>query len=300
MPRPVYRRGQPRDASTTLMTYPVLVHGNNALKTKRTRPQNQVCYERSPHTNLTKAIVTACVCVQHGASLTQECPRAAQHNRFVNAGAASLPSTVPIRMLHKVVPQLRPRCGRICRGQGKSQGNSQAHSSGCGARRAVAQGARAWVRCCVARGRAEGRRRYKRGAGRGDGRFTAGDAGEAVVIRAARHAIALGASLHVNRTQATPPYPRECASSLTHLPSIEHQSRQRLLGLQVGEAHDETTRQRGALDVVAKFENVTYCLEQLVDWGQQRRRPLGTPTLPARTPTVPAAARKCQALNEAQ
>ena len=170
--RGLYRRGQPRDASTTLMTYPVLVHGNNALKTKRTRPQNQVCYERSPHTNLTKAIVTACVCVQHGASLTQECPRAAQHNRFVNAGAASLPSTVPIRMLLKVVPQLRPRCGRICRGQGKSQGNSQAHSSGCGARRAVAQGARAWVRCCVARGRAEGRRRYKRGAGRGDGRWS--------------------------------------------------------------------------------------------------------------------------------
>ena len=45
-----------------------------------------------------------------------------------------------------------------------------------------------------------------------------------------------------------------------------------MLGLQVGEAHDETTRQRGALDVVAKFENVTYCLEQLVDWGQAHRR----------------------------
>ena len=108
----------------------------------------------------------------------------------------------------------------------------------------------------------------------------------AKVIRAARHAIALGASLHVNRTQATPPYPRECASSLTHLPSIEHQSRQRLLGLRVGEAHDEITRQRVALDVVAKFENVTY-----IGLGAAAPATTGRPW---RTPTLPTARPRSQ------
>ena len=108
----------------------------------------------------------------------------------------------------------------------------------------------------------------------------------AKVIRAARHAIALDASLHVNTTQATPPYPRECASSLTHLPSIEHQSRQRLLGLRVGEAHDEITRQRVALDVVAKFENVTY-----IGLGAAAPATTGRPW---RTPTLPTARPRSQ------
>ena len=103
---------------------------------------------------------------------------------------------------------------------------------------------------------------------------------------AARHAIALDASLHVNTTQATPPYPRGCASSLTHLPSIEHQSRQRLLGLRVGEAHDEITRQRVALDVVAKFENVTY-----IGLGAAAPATTGRPW---RTPTLPSARPRSQ------
>ena len=108
----------------------------------------------------------------------------------------------------------------------------------------------------------------------------------AKVIRAARHAIALDASLHVNTTQATPLYPRECTSSLTHLPSFEHQSRQRLLGLRVGEAHDEITRQRVALDVVAKFENVTY-----IGLGAAAPATTGRPW---RTPTLPTARPRSQ------
>ena len=49
---------------------------------------------------------------------------------------------------------------------------------------------------------------------------------------------------------------------------------QRLFGLQVGEEHDKTARQRRAHWTCGceSYENITYCLEQ-VDWWQQRRRP---------------------------
>ena len=64
-----------------------------------------------------------------------------------------------------------------------------------------------------------------------------------------------------------------CAAVLLcdHLPLIKRPLREQLLGYQVGDADDETTRQRGALDVAAKFMKLTFRRCVLVR-RQQRRR----------------------------
>ena len=61
----------------------------------------------------------------------------------------------------------------------------------------------------------------------------------------------------VDNTRETPPCLRACANYHTHLPVIKRSPRQQLLGYQVGDVDDETTLQRGALDVAAKFMNLT-------------------------------------------
>ena len=75
----------------------------------------------------------------------------------------------------------------------------------------------------------------------------------------------------VHNTRATPPRLRACANYHTHLPEIKRPPRQQLLGHQVGDAGDETTLQRGALDVAAKFMKLTFRRGVLVR-RQQRRR----------------------------
>ena len=82
----------------------------------------------------------------------------------------------------------------------------------------------------------------------------------------------------VDNTRETPPRLRACANYHTHLPVIKRPPRQQLLGYQVGDADDETTLQRGALDVAAKFMKLTFRRGVLVR-RQQRRRP----TSPANT-----------------
>ena len=62
----------------------------------------------------------------------------------------------------------------------------------------------------------------------------------------------------VDNTRETPPRLRACANYHTHLPMIKRPPRQQLLGYQVGDADDETTLQRGALDVAAKFMKLTF------------------------------------------
>ena len=76
----------------------------------------------------------------------------------------------------------------------------------------------------------------------------------------------------VDNTRETPPRLRACANYHTHLPVIKRPPRQQLLGYQVGDADDETTLQRGALDVAAKFMKLTFRRGVLVR-RQQRRRP---------------------------
>ena len=82
----------------------------------------------------------------------------------------------------------------------------------------------------------------------------------------------------VDNTRETPPRLRACANYHTHLPMIKRPPRQQLLGYQVGDADDETTLQRGALDVAAKFMKLTFRRGVLVR-RQQRR----LPTSPANT-----------------
>ena len=76
----------------------------------------------------------------------------------------------------------------------------------------------------------------------------------------------------VHNTRATPPRLRACANYHTHLPEIKRPPRQQLLGHQVGDADDETTRQTGAPDVASKYMRVTFRRGVLVR-RQQRRRP---------------------------
>eukprot|EP00964_Phaeocystis_antarctica_P025003 scaffold14018_cov61-Phaeocystis_antarctica.AAC.1 len=76
----------------------------------------------------------------------------------------------------------------------------------------------------------------------------------------------------VDNMRETPPRLRACANYHTHLPVIKRPPRQQLLGYQVGDADDETTLQRGALDVAAKFIKLTFRRGVLVR-RQQRRRP---------------------------
>ena len=76
----------------------------------------------------------------------------------------------------------------------------------------------------------------------------------------------------VDNTRETPPRLRACANYHTHLPVIKRPPRQQLLGYQVGDADDETTLQRGALDVAAKFMKLTFRRGVLVR-RQQRRQP---------------------------
>ena len=55
---------------------------------------------------------------------------------------------------------------------------------------------------------------------------------------------------------------------------IKRPPREQLLGYQVGDADDETARQRGALDVAAKFMKLTFRRGVLVRREQrQRQRP---------------------------
>ena len=82
----------------------------------------------------------------------------------------------------------------------------------------------------------------------------------------------------VHMVQTTLPRLRACANYHTHLPLIKRPLREQLLGYQVGDADDETTLQRGALDVAAKFMKLTFRRGVLVR-RQQRRRP----TSPANT-----------------
>ena len=88
-----------------------------------------------------------CTCTTTRTRRAAEGAHAAQHARFTNA--RSQPTlVVPIRMLHKLVPQLRAPGAAASAGRGASQGRSQARSSA--ALRVAACGARAWARwrCC--------------------------------------------------------------------------------------------------------------------------------------------------------
>ncbi len=78
----------------------------------------------------------------------------------------------------------------------------------------------------------------------------------------------------VHMVQTTLPRLRACANYHTHLPLIKRPPREQLLGYQVGDADDETARQRGALDVAAKFMKLTFRRGVLVRREQrQRQRP---------------------------